>query len=827
MTNRLLFALFAFCFASSQNSERNFISFQQKSSPSLPTATYEVTVSDGSYYFLFLDPKTIETSFVRPGERYQKRSHAIELPEKFPNAQRAESSTKIELTCDQLKIVIHKNPFLVQYFYKNNLITQEAKGFYKDQHLPLNHVKDNIVSDSVFGISLQLKPHEVLYGGGSRALGMNRRGHKLALYNRAHYGYETHAELMNFCMPLVLSSEKYLIHFDNSSVGYLDLDSQQNNTLAFENTYGKQTYQIMVADHWQDLLTTYTKHTGMQPLLPLWALGNFTSRFGYRSEQEARAVVKAFQKDNIPLEAVILDLYWFGKTIQGTMGNLAVDRDSFPNWEKMITDFNKQGIKTIPITEPFILTSSNRWQEAVEEDILAKNNLLKPYTYDFYFGHTGLIDVFYPKAKQWFWNIYKDLANTGVAGVWGDLGEPEVHPPDLMHWNGSAGMLHNIYGNEWAKLVFEGYQKDFPNTRPFILMRAGYSGAQRYGMIPWSGDVNRTWGGLQKQVEISLQMGLQGLGYMHSDLGGFAGDNLDDELYVRWLQYGVFNPIFRPHAQEEVPSEAVYRSAVAKDLAKEAIELRYQLLPYNYQLVYENHTKGLPLMRPLFFEEPDNPALLAFDEGYLWGNDFLIYPVKTAGQSEKNIYFPKGSQWYHFYTDEVFKGGSYQNIHFEALQIDVNNLLKAPKTKHYNIPTFVRGGAFILKSPLVTNTTLFNKNNLEVHYYYDKNIQENQQSFYLDDGLDANAINNGLYEHLVCEFEHEKKGWELEFKTKLGKQQALEPKKMKVVVHGVPKKPKRIRANGKKIKFEWQQDKQLLIINVNHQTEETELKIKL
>ena len=120
-------------------------------------------------------------------------------------------------------------------------------------------------------------------------------------------------------------------------------------------------------------------------------------------------------------------------------------------------------------------------------------------------------------------------------------------------------------------------------------MRAGYSGSQRYGMIPWSGDVNRTWGGLQSQPEIALQMGMQGLAYMHSDLGGFAGANLDDELYVRWLQYGAFNPIFRPHAQEDVPSEPIYRSEKAKRLASFAIAMRYRLLPYNYNLVYENH----------------------------------------------------------------------------------------------------------------------------------------------------------------------------------------------------------------------------------------------
>ena len=142
-----------------------------------------------------------------------------------------------------------------------------------------------------------------------------------------------------------------------------------------------------------------------------------------------------------------------------------------------------------------------------------------------------MIDIYNPEGASWFWSIYKGLRAKGVVGVWGDLGEPEVHPKALKHYNRTADEVHNIYGHDWAGLIHSGYKKDFPKERPLVLMRAGYSGSQRYGLIPWSGDVNRTWGGLQSQTEIALQMGLQGLGYMHSDLGGFAGANLDDELY--------------------------------------------------------------------------------------------------------------------------------------------------------------------------------------------------------------------------------------------------------------------------------------------------------
>ena len=275
-----------------------------------------------------------------------------------------------------------------------------------------------------------------------------------------------------------------------------------------------------------------------------------------------------------------------------------------------------------------------------------------------------MVDIFKPKARDWFWNIYKDLKSYGVKGWWGDLGEPEVHPSKLQHSIGSADEVHNIYGHYWAKLIYDGYREEFPKERPFILMRAGAAGSQRFGLIPWSGDVSRSWGGLKPQPEISLQMGLQGLAYMHSDLGGFAGDLEDNELYTRWLQYGVFQPIFRPHAQEAVASEPVFKNAETKALAKKSIELRYKLLPYNYTLAYQNSNSGLPLMRPLFFEEPENYKLYGISNTYLWGNNFLISPVVEPNVSEKEIYFPATSNWFDFYTGEKYEKGTTATVSF-------------------------------------------------------------------------------------------------------------------------------------------------------------------
>ena len=787
----LKFLIFLFTFSITifyaQNSERKFESITKHKN------FVEVKTNDGLYRFQPYGNEIIETSFIPTGETFNATSHAIVLKPTIVKMEIVETSNITEIKMLDISVKITHVPFQVSYYYEGNLLTSEKNGYSKN--------------DTYEVLDFNLTSDEILYGGGARALGMNRRGNRLELYNKAHYGYETYSELMNYTIPLVYSSKMYAIHFDNAPIGYLDLDSKKDNTLAYETISGRKTYQIIAGDDWQELVENYVSLTGFQPLIPRWALGNFSSRFGYHSQQEVENTIKKFSEEEIPVDAIILDLFWFGKEMKGTMGNLEFHKDSFPNPEKMMADLKAKGVKTILITEPFILTTSNKWEEAVEKDILGKTKEGKPYNYDFYFGNTGIVDIFKPEGKQWFWNIYKNLHNIGVAGWWGDLGEPEVHPSDLLHATGTADEVHNIYGHNWAKLIFEGYQKDFPNQRPFILMRAGYSGSQHYGLIPWSGDVNRSWGGLQSQVEIALQMGMQGLGYMHSDLGGFAGDNLDDELYTRWLQYGVFQPIYRPHAQEEVPSEPVFREPKTKALAKKSIELRYSLLPYNYTISFENNQKGTPLMRPLFFEKGAERELYINNKTYLWGNDLLVSPVVEQGSTKQEVTFPKSSNWFNFYTDEKVVGGQTKTVEL---------------TKE-NIPTYVRGGAFIPMIKSIQNTSKYSLKNFDLHFYLDESVKVSEGKLYNDDGETPNAFEKGLYEILHFESEFKKNCLTIEIETELGKNYTFSSKEITVILHNISKKPKKVKGYN----FTWNEEKSILTIpvSINNNSEKT-LKIK-
>ena len=781
--NKVLSLLFIIFFVqiNSQNYNRLFKNAEFSSGNNL-----KIEVIDGYYNIIFYNNNIVETSFVPLGENGNKKSHTVKIQPEIKVVNFQETENNLMLISDGITVLVSKDPFQIKYYFKDKLLISENIGYDKN--------------DSLETIDFNIKSNEILYGGGARALGMNRRGNRLRLYNKANYGYETRSELMNYTMPLVVSSEKYMLHFDNAPIGFLDLDSSQNNRLRYETISGRKTYQLVVAETWAELMNQYTFLTGKQPMPPRWSLGNFASRFGYHSQEEVENTIKKFKDFKIPIDAVVLDLYWFGKTITGTMGNLEVDKDSFPDFEGMIYRLKSKGVKTITITEPFILTTSNKWSEAVENQVLATDSIGNPYTYDFYFGNTGLIDIYNPKGSSWFWSKYKDLRLKGVVGVWGDLGEPEVHPSQLSHYNASADEVHNIYGHDWAGLIYKGYKIDFPNERPFILMRAGYSGSQRYGLIPWSGDVNRTWGGLQSQPEIALQMGLQGLAYMHSDLGGFAGNNLDDELYVRWLQYGVFQPIFRPHAQEEVPSEPVFRSDKALKLSKKAIELRYSMLPYNYHLIFENNTTGLPLMRPLFFDDSES-KYDTISSTYLWGNDFLISPIIKADQAFQKVHFPSTSNWYDFYTKEFHQGGKEEFI----------------KTQEDYIPTFVRAGAIIPMVDDILTTDNYKLNSLQLHYFYDFNVKGTSRLIYNDDGLLSNAYEKGYYELLQINSKLSSNNISMNLICELGNNQRSCNKNIELFIYNFNKRPKKVILNGKEIHYNYNSSKTLKI-NFNWET---------
>jgi len=570
--------------------------------------------------------------------------------------------------------------------------------------------------------SFAVTPEEVLYGTGERVLGMNRRGNTLPLYNRAHYAYGSHSTQMYYSMPMVLSNKRYAIVYDNPAKGEVDLAKKLPNQVSFSSEGGRHAYWITAANSWPQLNRNLSEVSGYQPLPPRWALGSFASRFGYRNEEQVLETLARYQQHQVPLDALVLDLYWFGKDIKGHMGNLDWDLDAFPAPKKMISTLADNDVKTVLITEPFVLTNSKRWDEAVSAGAITPNSQGQSATYDFYFGNTGLIDVFAPNGKAWFSSIYEELADYGVAGWWGDLGEPEVHPEELIHAAGSANEIHNAYGHEWAKLLYNSLRGMQPNTRPFILMRSGFVGSQRYGMIPWSGDVSRSWEGLAAQPEIMLQMGMQGLAYMHSDLGGFTpADSFDKELYQRWIQFGAFSPVFRPHANDEIPSEPIYHDEQTISIARNALNERYRLMPYLYSLAHQNTNEGLPLARPMFYYH-DDPKWLEVSDQYYWGDRFLVAPITMAGATVREITLPEGG-WYDF----------------RSLQsLSEIGTVNYPVTSD-SIPVFVKSGSLIVETPEMKNLASYDLSSIKLRYFAAHNEHKDQLTVFHDDGLSIDS----------------------------------------------------------------------------------------
>ncbi len=253
---KIFFLLFISSISFAQNANRKFESYKEVNN------TLEIKTSDGLYIIKAYSEKIVETSFILKGEPFNPISEAVVLAPKKGISKIIKTPSTISLYTKGIVVTIQKSQFQITYSNQQKLLVSGKNGYFRQKHIPLKNVKGNIKSDSTDVVRFTISPDEMLYGGGARALGMNRRGNKLAFYNRAHYGYETHSELMNFIIPMVLSSKMYAVHFNNPAIGYLDLDSKKNNTLEYKTISGRKTYQVIVGDSWTDLISNYKDLTG-------------------------------------------------------------------------------------------------------------------------------------------------------------------------------------------------------------------------------------------------------------------------------------------------------------------------------------------------------------------------------------------------------------------------------------------------------------------------------------------------------------------------------------------------------------------------------------
>ncbi len=648
-------------------------------------------------------------------------SVAVILQPENPKLTLDEQPDRLILKTGSLTVIFFKEPFCAAFVYQGDTLLQEDKGYFERS--------DNN------GLQFRLQDDEKLYGLGERAIDFSLKGKRYSLYNRPHFGYELGADQLNYSVPLVVSSKKYLLFFDNPQKGYADLGSGRANIMEWGARGGLMKYYFVAGDSFKDISTSWGKLTGTQPLPPRWALGNLQSRMAYRSQQETDSIVNLMLDNNFPVDAVILDFYWFGDSILGYLGKLDWYKPNWPEPVKMIDDFKSKGIKTVLITEPYVIDTLKNFKIGDSLGIFTTDSTGKTFiNTEFYFGPAGLIDIFKPVARDWFWSKYKKQIDNGIAGWWGDLGEPEYHPSAQFHVNGPADEVHNIYAHRWHEMLWHRYGKEYPTQRLFNLNRAGYAGSQRYSIFPWTGDVSRSWGGYRAQLPTLLHMSLSGLPYIHSDAGGFAQGARDDELYTRWLQFACFTPVLRAHGQSEtLPSEPVYFSRQTQDIVRRYMNLRYSLLPYIYTLSAQATLKGYPIMRPLFYEFPEDEEAYSLYGEYMFGNELLVAPVLQPGQKIMTVYLPNGTKWYYFHTNRKFPGGNEYDI-----PVTINDM-----------PLFVKAGSFIPFTDAVKTTDNYSTKNLTVKYYVSNSEKRETFLMYDDDGKDPGALKNGRFETLM------------------------------------------------------------------------------
>lgn len=589
------------------------------------------------------------------------------------------------------------------------------------------------------------------YGAGERGQALRQNGDTLRMWNRPNYGYgegDTRISQMGITVPYILAVpdpgttrngiHPYGLLFNDPARAELILG---NDLIEYKSESSLPiSYTFIGGDNIASVTSNFTHVTGKQDLPPLWSLGYITSKYGYRTDKEALGAVDSLKREGYPVDGIIFDLYWYGK--ETDMGRLEWNRDQFPHHRAMLDSLNSMGVNTILIHQPYINKTGalDNYMMLAADSLLVTDSLGTVHDVHTWVGDAGMFDISNPATREWLWSRLRDITKDGVYGWWGDLGEPEQHPLTMKHHNGLGTVdYHNIYGNEWSRLIYDGLRKDFPDRRPFLLMRGGSTGLHAYSVFPWTGDVARSWEGLQPQIKLSLNSGLAGLAYMSSDIGGFAVDPekpYDPELYTRWLQFGVFSPILRTHAQNQPEP---YHYPGMHDILLDLIKMRYRWLPYNYSLAFENAMYGQPLMRPVNYYGACSREEMDIDTEYLWGSEVLVAPVMTQGAKSRKVIFPTLGNcdnppvWINWFNPrETYKGGTVAEV---AAPIE-------------RFPLFIKAGSFIPQFEKdIDNVRDYSSSILTVNYY--PSAEPSEYTMYDDDHLSPGSIENGEYEMIT------------------------------------------------------------------------------
>lgn len=576
---------------------------------------------------------------------------------------------------------------------------------------------------------MQMRDDDHFFGLGERGLPLDKRGQVLVNWNHDAAEHDPWTDPLYQSHPFAIVFNKGKAHgifFDNTFRATFDLGKTSTDAYSFGADGGEMNYYFIPGPTAKDVIRRYAALVGGQAMPPLWALGYQQCRWSYESAKRARDIAKRLRKNRIPCDTIYLDIDYMDGFRCFTW-----DADRFKNPQKLLRDLSEDGFRTVVILDPGLKKEPGYF--AYDSGLHGHHFCIdgdtgQPYVGKVWPGESVYPDFTRASTRKWWGDLYKGLVEDGIAGFWNDMNEPAdftfptgTVPMSMRHDNDGKPTdhreCHNVYGMQMARSTNEGVRKLRPNERPFVLTRAGYAGVQRYGAV-WTGDNLSSWEHLRMSIPMVLNMGLSGLVFSGADIGGFRG-HPSPELFTRWLQLGIFYPLCRVHtcgglakdAPEQDPTSFGKRFIPVN---REAIELRYRLLPYLYTQMNDAERTGLPVMRPLMLDFPEHEKVHRCEYDFMWGDQIYVAPVVEEKAKVRRMKLPAGT-WYEFEAGNRFEGG-------EELTL---------KVRLETIPMFARAGAIIPMREVVQFTGEKPLNELILAIY----PGSGRGTYYNDDGI--------------------------------------------------------------------------------------------
>jgi len=594
----------------------------------------------------------------------------------------------------------------------------------------------SFASSGKFQVAEQLPDDEHVYGLGEKNGSLDKRGWKLGgydyvMWNSDTYSYDSSTDPLYDSVPFCLvtrDGHAHGIFLDNTWRSFFDIGHRTPGFLTFGAEGGDLNYYFINGPDPKKVIERYTDLTGRMPLPPLWSLGYNQCRYSYYPEARVRLLADTFRAKQVPADVIWLDIHY-----QDNYKPFTWNHERFPDPKKMISDLRAQHFHVVTIVDahPKVEKGYAPYDQGIAGNYFVKNpdgsvfeGPVWPSQAEQNPGPSVFPDFTKPAARAWWGSLYQGLLDDGVSGIWNDMNEPALFdtptgtlPLDTVFANeGQPTTLreaHNVYGQLMSRATFEGLSHLRPSERPFVLTRATYAGGQRYAAV-WTGDSQTDWASLRQSVSMLLGLGLSGFPFVGSDISGFTGP-ATGELYARWLQAGVFFPFMRSHTTFGTPDKEPWSFGWRyEDVNRKSIELRYELLPYIYNVMQQASQTGLPALRPLFLDYPADKTVAGMDDEFLFGSDLLVAPVLSEAATSRHFYLPKGD-WFDYWDGKRYSGGQWYDV---PVTID-------------SIPMFVRGGGFIFRQPVVQDTDEMPGQSLRVLV---APAAESESALYEDDG---------------------------------------------------------------------------------------------